>query len=186
MTIGPILLSGLNFLSAFCLVTGLKQWWTLGEANEAVVSGPPRKYLIQSHFAVYVILGIIMKLGRKVFSLRDHYDFGRKKETSDQSHIFFYRTSSFGNPCLRRLTLNIHHWVKCRAACKYHQTSTLKNLSQQNNRVTVIKIELNHVNCCRHQHDTPIYSGTPPTLPNSNLCDAQLTQRTQLVLGKKP
>ena len=38
----------------------------LGEANETVASGPPRKYLIYAHFAVDVNLEVIMKLGRKV------------------------------------------------------------------------------------------------------------------------
>ena len=97
----------------------------MGEANEAVASGPPQKCLIEAHFAVDVILGIIMKLGRKVgnrSSIRseDFFCFfvflkitmilGEKREIQDQSHIFFKRTSSFGNSCLGPLSLNIHHW----------------------------------------------------------------------------
>ena len=85
----------------------------LCEANEAVASGPPQKYLILAHFAVEVNLGIIMKLGRKVknrssirskklFFLeitmiweknskkyRDQYDFGRKKGNTRSKPYFF-------------------------------------------------------------------------------------------------
>ena len=73
------------------------QRWILGEANEAVALAPPRKYFIQSHFAVYDILGIIMKLGpqvrnrrsiRRLFFLEITMILG-EREIRDQSHIFF-------------------------------------------------------------------------------------------------
>ena len=92
----------------------------LGEANEAVASGPPpRKYLILAYFDVNVNLGIIMKLGQKVgnwSSIRSEKLFfleitmiWEKKGKYEIKAIFFLRTSSFRNPCLGPLTLNIHH-----------------------------------------------------------------------------
>ena len=92
----------------------------LGEANEAVASGPPpRKYFILAHFDVDVNLGIIMKLGQKVgnwSSIRSEKLFfleitmiWEKKRKYEIKAIFFLRTSSFRNPYLGPLTLNIHH-----------------------------------------------------------------------------
>ena len=101
------------------------QWCILGEANEAVASGPPRKYLIEAHFAVDVILGIIMKLGRKVgnrssirredlFFVEITMILGEKRKIPEQSHIFFREHQFFRNPCLGPLTLNIPHCIRLR------------------------------------------------------------------------
>ena len=72
------------------------QWWILGEANEAVASGPrflgaPLENIVS--FRCRCFLEIIMKLRRKVGntrSIRDedlffggHYDFGSKTAKSE-------------------------------------------------------------------------------------------------------
>ena len=100
--IGPSIIRAMTCLCSFFFVNTVYndviQWWILGEANEAVTSAPTQKYLIKAHFAVDVILKIIMKLGRKVGNrspirsedlfFRDHYDFGRKKRITRSKPYF--------------------------------------------------------------------------------------------------
>ena len=93
------------------------QWWILGEANEAVASGPPSILRAPASKTAYTVLDSLQMFAQRTIWSEDLFFFlentlilGEKYASPDQTSFFSQTTSIFENSCLRPLNWNIHHW----------------------------------------------------------------------------